>query len=490
MGEVSEEVTKKEDRRRIFVIKIVYFCLFGATSCVYTLLPVFLEYIGRNKEEIGILSSLLPLITCWASPLWSAVADRFKLHKLLLFTAIILSALVRYFYLGTPSFTDLFIWIAIASFLDAPQAPFLDAFSMKQLIDVTTWGKIRLWGAIGFGLFSFVAGCIVTYTPFGWLGMFIVYWVLMGLTFVLLFPVFDSTSSNSDIKAEENKKIEEREIEEEAENNGLIELTAAEEWDKMLPEGVKEPKEQDSTDNRKQKEEAKPDNDFEISMQNKSNILKNLIAICTVRENLWFFFIIYVGGTSAGIIDTFLYVFLKDLGADEALMGTARAITCIAEIPFFHYANLLIHRLGEHGVLIVALIFYVIRLFYYSLLEHLPLWAVLPAETLHGFTYAALWAASTAYGFKIAPPHMKTTIQGLVSGIHWGIGFGSGSLIGGFVFDLFGPVALFRSTAWVVCSILCVFFLYKFICMRIGVRAAISSSRPSLHQHPLDDGLN
>ncbi len=39
----------------------------------------------------------------------------------------------------------------------------------------------------------------------------------------------------------------------------------------------------------------------------------------------------------------------------------------------------------------MALVCLAIRLFYYSLL-HEP-WAVLPAELLHGITFAAMWSA-------------------------------------------------------------------------------------------------
>eukprot|EP00638_Chattonella_subsalsa_P006671 CAMPEP_0117755880 /NCGR_PEP_ID=MMETSP0947-20121206/13717_1 /TAXON_ID=44440 /ORGANISM="Chattonella subsalsa, Strain CCMP2191" /LENGTH=401 /DNA_ID=CAMNT_0005575303 /DNA_START=431 /DNA_END=1636 /DNA_ORIENTATION=- len=341
---------------------------------------------------------------------------------------------------------------------------------------------MRLWGAIGFGFCSFVAGFIISKTKFGWNGIFILYWILMALSFMFLGFVFFKRSN----LVYQSFHDEPEKTEAEIEKSGLAESICADDWKQMAPlEGVEtgeilesevEPKVQtkinedddegivelnfDIFDNG-EKEMEHPNLQVKDNTSSASSMTKNLLSIFSNQETLLFFLIILVGGFSAGVIDTFLYVHLKQLGGQELLMGSARAITCIAEIPFFQYATSLIKRFGEQGVLNVALVVYVIRLGYYSLLDHLPLWAVLPAETLHGFTFAALWAASTSYGYKIAPPQMKTTVQGLVNGVHWGVGFGCGALIGGYMFDQYGAVVLFRSTAVVVAIVLCCSILQK-----------------------------
>ena len=85
-------------------------------------------------------------------------------------------------------------------------------------------------------------------------------------------------------------------------------------------------------------------------------------------------------------------MFLKDIGGEELLMGLALAITCAAELPFFFYSGTIIQKFGAKSVLYVSLFAYAIRLLYYSYLTE-P-WAVLPAELLHGITFAAFYAAA------------------------------------------------------------------------------------------------
>ena len=52
------------------------------------------------------------------------------------------------------------------------------------------------------------------------------------------------------------------------------------------------------------------------------------------------------------------------------------------------------------GVLGLACICYIIRFLYYALMKD-P-WMVMPAEVLHGITFAAMWAAR--YGLKTLNP--------------------------------------------------------------------------------------
>jgi len=142
-------------------------------------------------------------------------------------------------------------------------------------------------------------------------------------------------------------------------------------------------------------------------------------------------------------------------------MGLARGVTGVAAMICFRYASFFIKILGEHGVLGFALLMFIVRFVYFTLLQYLPLWAILPAETLHGFTYSTLWVASTSIGFKIAPTHLKTTLQGIITGLHAGVGFGSGALVGGYIFEAYGAEILFQFGAIVVGTGLFCFLLEK-----------------------------
>jgi hypothetical protein len=93
----------------------------------------------------------------------------------------------------------------------------------------------------------------------------------------------------------------------------------------------------------------------------------------------------------AGVLTQFLFVRLAEMGGNGTVMGISRAITCAAEVPFFHFAGALEKRLGVRGVLALACVCYAVRFLYYAWMSD-PWW-VMPAEVLHGVTFAAMWAA-------------------------------------------------------------------------------------------------
>ena len=92
---------------------------------------------------------------------------------------------------------------------------------------------------------------------------------------------------------------------------------------------------------------------------------------------------------------------------------------------------------------------------------------VLPCEVLHGLTFAALWSACCNNAAAIAPPGLKasmqvsylltyqapacstelltilTGLQGVVGGVHWGLGVGTGATAGGVLFAQVGGTRMF-----------------------------------------------
>ncbi|CAM9468499.1 unnamed protein product [Choristocarpus tenellus] len=76
----------------------------------------------------------------------------------------------------------------------------------------------------------------------------------------------------------------------------------------------------------------------------------------------------------------------------------------------------------------------------------------MPAEVLHGLTFAAMWAAANYYANRLAPAELKSTVLGLVTGIHWGLGFGLGSVGGGFVYSIVGAQECFLLSAALPCT--------------------------------------
>lgn len=190
-----------------------------------------------------------------------------------------------------------------------------------------------------------------------------------------------------------------------------------------------------------------------------------LLKVSSSPKFLFFITIVFLSGWQNSLIDTFLNVHLSNMGASGVLMGTARLLTCIAEVPAFRMSGRILKVLGVSGSFALAQLAFVARFLWYAKLDKIAkmgpwyvhchgiprpcrhsrivscswgiisgrlqsitlvatficrgLWALLPIELLHGITYAVNWSAVSSHCARVAPPGMGSSAQQLVNTVHW-----------------------------------------------------------------------
>lgn len=68
-------------------------------------------------------------------------------------------------------------------------------------------------------------------------------------------------------------------------------------------------------------------------------------------------------GTAWGYLETFLFLFLKELGGSEILMGLTISVGGLFGLPFLIFSRPLIKRVGHVNILCIGLLFYGVRYF-------------------------------------------------------------------------------------------------------------------------------
>lgn len=169
-----------------------------------------------------------------------------------------------------------------------------------------------------------------------------------------------------------------------------------------------------------------------------------------------FLFVAWYMGFGIGLIFTFLFWHLQDFGGSPTLFGVASVINHVSEIFAYFFSFRLITQIGHVKVLCLGLIGNVLRFLYISYITN-P-WMVLPFELMQGITHAAVWAASCSYIAHNTPKHLRASAQGVLQGIHHGLGRGCGAIIGGMFVTYYGTTNTFR---WY--GICCLFVLGLFI---------------------------
>ncbi len=176
------------------------------------------------------------------------------------------------------------------------------------------------------------------------------------------------------------------------------------------------------------------------------------------RRWMFFLLIIFMCGVAAAGTSTYLFLYLKRLGASN-LIGLALTLSTVSEVPMLFFADRLLRRFKARGLILIALPIYIGRLLLYSLVGFPP--TILIIQLLHGFTGPTIWVAGVSYVAEIAPPGLGATAQALFAGVLNGLGAATGALLGGILFQNFGPVVMYRAFALILLAALLLFGLVE-----------------------------
>jgi PPP family 3-phenylpropionic acid transporter len=138
------------------LLYFMYYCSIAAWSPFFN---IYLRQIGQTGLQIGVLGSVRPLVMLFSQPLWGLSADVWGRRRTLLLAASASAILVLGFALGR-GFGFFLAWnVVLALFLN-PIIPLNDSLTLDYLEDKPhlSYGKIRWWGAAGWGLAALVMG--------------------------------------------------------------------------------------------------------------------------------------------------------------------------------------------------------------------------------------------------------------------------------------------------------------------------------------------
>lgn len=171
------------------IFKISYFMLFFAVAAYYPLLGKYYKDLGFSGTQIGILFSAATFITMLVQPLWGMICDKkgnCKSSFVTMHIAIIAIALVLPF---IKNYWLLLVVMSLHFIFQCGLFPLLDTMIYKDIYD---FGKIRLWGSIGFASMVLFSGKIAEII--GISNMFFIYSLLMVISLFAALKINEKSS--------------------------------------------------------------------------------------------------------------------------------------------------------------------------------------------------------------------------------------------------------------------------------------------------------
>ena len=407
-----------DQAKLLILIRIMFFAYYASLGSLLPYLPVYYHSLGHGGQIIGMLGAIKPFTTFLVAPLWGIISDQTGSPFTVLYFTFLVSLVGQ---LAVSWRHDPF-WIMsmvfITALFNAPVKSLLDSMVMSNIKNGKLYGRLRLWGQLGFGVGSSVVGIILsrsqqaqqqkealgvaalttaaimsgtgtTMEKMDQIWQKITGYKLLFFTHALL-----SVPTFLCIRAF-HRRTKKKDDDDSPTTGATISISTQKGKNKNIKQQLQHAIGKIGRRNNK-------------SSSSTPNVLEGIRVLFHNSDAMLFFFLVLVVGISSGVIENFAYVRIREVGGSGREMGLSRLVSSLAGAPMFWFSGPLTELLGADRVLALSLINYVFRYFNYAFMKS-PLQG-LPAEALRGATFAAFWSTCTIYASRIAPPGMQATM--------------------------------------------------------------------------------
>jgi PPP family 3-phenylpropionic acid transporter len=176
----------------------------------------------------------------------------------------------------------------------------------------------------------------------------------------------------------------------------------------------------------------------------KPTIYSRISELLVKKEWMVFSASLLLIGLGSSAIEGFLGIYIKEMGGNEGLVGTAAALATLTELPIMFWGEKIVKRHGPWQLLMVAYGVSVFRLIFYSIIPE-PGWVLL-ISLLHSLSFGVYWIATIAFVDQITSEDIKSSAQGMLYAVLYFSRMLS-SLVSGYLFDRVGGRYLFLISA-------------------------------------------
>ena len=400
----------KTNPKILFLIKLLFITYYGSLGALMPYLPVYYKSLGHSGQAIGLLGAVKPLTTFIVAPMWGMISDYYQNPSLILQITFITSLVLQLLLPMRNEVNYLMGLVFVTALFNAPVKSLIDSMVMNKLStsERGQYGRLRLWGQLGFGLGSSMVGFAMSKST--------------------------STTATEPITAKIVNNVMDATMEAGAPSDQVTKIAALQSMSNLITTTIDKlwslkgyqlaflayglmsipafiamkSFQRINHDNDVQTIDNEPAQTVQKGEKGNPKILQGLNMLLHNSDALLFFSLVFVVGTTSGIIENFAYVRISEVGGTGKEMGLCRLVSSLCGAPMFWFSGPLTSLLGADRVLVLTLISYIFRFLNYALMKH-PLHA-LPAEGMRGIAFAAFWSTGTVFAHKISPPGMSTTM--------------------------------------------------------------------------------
>ncbi|HZW22131.1 MFS transporter [Noviherbaspirillum sp.] len=168
--------------KQSFSFALFFFAYYGYVGVFSPYASLYFADKGIAATQIGVLMSLMQVMRIFGPNLWGWVADRHQQRVTVLrITAVAAAAAFIGMFFGQ-TFAQFFLVMVAVNLFTSAQAPLSEALMLSEMRgDLTHYGRLRLWGSVGFIMTAIFAGPLLD-----WFGIGLMPWITLALLVLVL----------------------------------------------------------------------------------------------------------------------------------------------------------------------------------------------------------------------------------------------------------------------------------------------------------------
>eukprot|EP00177_Eucheuma_denticulatum_P003774 GFKZ01006825.1.p1 GENE.GFKZ01006825.1~~GFKZ01006825.1.p1 ORF type:complete len:432 (+),score=48.75 GFKZ01006825.1:177-1472(+) len=372
----------------------LWYLFFYAAQYTQLFVPLMLSRTFHYPaHQIGLLMSLRRLLIFLGAPLFTRLLDHTRLHRpllLLTHTLYYICSLILTRIRALPLVT---LTLCLRELFVSGCEPAIDNATVAKLTQLdrptADYGRLRLYGSLGWGVASILGSMLVDYVFSGDLIVVLYIQAVIGLAVIVLVAAF-------------------------------MDLSPA------LFEFQQHAKEENGT------------------MSHLRDVIRTPRALfCAVAVTMQ--------GIVLGTLQTTTFIYFGDLGVSTTALGLSVFLSCFTEAVVFFYSKDIWRVLGgAQGAFLTGMALSSLALLMYGGVHlvgsNVTPWFV-AVETLNGGTYAMFLTAAVGLVSEMAPPHLATSAQGVLMGLGNGVGPSIGAAVSGALYSSVGAPVVYVGLA-------------------------------------------
>lgn len=145
-----------------------YFIHFFGVGVTLPFLNVYFDAVGMKGLQLGLLNAVPRLTLGFAPPLLGALADKFRRGREVLFLGAVLSVAAAFAMWGVEGFWPLLLLATLYSAARGSLVPIAENVCLREIeASGAQYGRVRLWGSLGFIAAALGVGVLVDRTSVG-----------------------------------------------------------------------------------------------------------------------------------------------------------------------------------------------------------------------------------------------------------------------------------------------------------------------------------